>query len=214
MRRTTARTPHCAGQARHTGRRLNRRRTAGWRLIRRPGDDAGAAAVEFALVSFVLFLVLFGIIDYGLYFSDALDTRSGVASATRQAVVGTFDPTCVAPPTDGTISDDVGHLLCMVKARTNPLAGKTYVKVILPTDPKNAEPGTGWYPGGAMVVCEETVVIGVSGFVPLPGPIHTRLVAQIEQHPGDQPSDLADDGGAEPPPPDGWDSWCTAPASP
>jgi hypothetical protein len=178
----------------------------------RPGDDAGAAAVEFALVSFVLFLILFGIIDYGLYFSDALDTRSGVASATRQAVVGTFDASCDAPSdTVGTVSDDVGHLLCMVKARTNPLAGKTYVKVILPTDPKNAEPGTGWYAGGAMVVCEETAVIGVSGFVPLPGPIHTRLVAQIEQHPGDQPGDLADDGGAEPPPPDGWGSWCQPP---
>ncbi len=36
------------------------------------GADQGAAAVEFALVVPILVILLFGIIDYGLYFTNAL----------------------------------------------------------------------------------------------------------------------------------------------
>jgi Flp pilus assembly protein TadG len=181
------------------------------RLIRRRSED-GAAAVEFALVLPVLILILFGIIDYGLYFGDALDTRSGVASATRQAVVDNFDQTCSPAAGAAPLAPDVGYLVCMVESRTDPLAGKTYVDVLLPTDPNN--PGstdTGWYPGGALVVCEATVVTGVTGYVPLPtnGVIRTRLVAQIEQHP--DAATIDEVGGFDFTPPGGW-SWCT-PAS-
>jgi TadE-like protein len=181
------------------------------RAGRSPRDE-GAAAVEFALVLPVLILILFGIIDYGLYFGDALDTRSGVASATRQAVVDNFDATCLPSSGSAPLDPDVGHLVCMVESRTAPLAGKTYVDVILPTDPAN--PGsndTGWFAGASVVVCEATVVTGVTGYVPLPtnGVIHTRLVAQIEQH--TDTTTLNESGGFDFTPPGGW-SWCT-PAS-
>jgi Flp pilus assembly pilin Flp len=184
--------------------RLTPRRS---RAGRSPREE-GAAAVEFALVLPVLILILFGIIDYGLYFGDALDTRSGVASATRQAIVDNFDRTCSGPPS---LTVDTGNLICMVESRTAPLAGKTYVDVILPTDPSN--PGsnvTGWYAGGSIVVCEATAVTGVTGYVPLPrnGVVHTRLVAEIEQHPDTTTSPLIDPGGADATPPGGW-SWCT-----
>jgi Flp pilus assembly pilin Flp len=187
------------------------------RLVRRavscPDDerrDAGAAAVEFALVLPVLVLILFGIIDYGLYFGNALDTRSGVASATRQGVVDNFDATCPAPAGFAPGSDS-GHLACMVEARTDPLAGKTYVKVILPTDATNpSSTDTGWYQGESVVVCEATAAIGVTGYVPLPnkGVIRVRLVSEIEQHPAD--ATQPDAGGADDTPPGGWDPWCTA----
>ena len=100
----------------------------------------------------------------------------------------------------------------MVEARTAPLAGKTYVYVILPNDP--ADPGStdaGWYAGESVVVCEATVVTGVTGYVPLPtkGVIHTRLVAQIEQH--NDAATLDEASGFDSTPPGGW-SWCT-PAS-
>ncbi len=39
--------------------------------------DSGAAAVEFALVSTVFFLLLFGIIQYGLYFNDCVEHPAG-----------------------------------------------------------------------------------------------------------------------------------------
>jgi Flp pilus assembly protein TadG len=191
-----------------------------WRLVGRrlslraraadPRRDAGAAAVEFALVLPVLVLILFGIIDYGLYFGNALDTRSGVASATRQAVVNNFDTTCT-PPGAFPVGSDSGYLACMVEARTDPLAGKTYVKVILPTDPTNPpSTQTGWYAGQSVVVCEATVAVGVTGYVPLPnsGVIRVRLVSEIEQHPAD--ATQPDAGGADDTPPGGWDPWCTA----
>lgn len=179
---------------------------------RRSPREEGAAAVEFALVLPVLVLILFGIIDYGLYFGDALDTRAGVASATRQAIVDNFDQTCLPASGAAPLAPDVGHLVCMVESRTDPLAGKTYVDVLLPTDPNN--PGStdvGWYAGGSLVVCEATVVTGVTGYVPLPtgGVIHTRLVAEIEQHPDAGTVDEL--GGFDFTPPGGW-SWC-APAS-
>jgi hypothetical protein len=98
----------------------------------------------------------------------------------------------------------------MVEARTDPLSGQTFVKVILPTDPNTpASTQTGWYAGQSVVVCEATVAVGVTGYVPLPtdGVIRVRLVAQIEQHPAD--ATQPDAGGADATPPGGWD-WCTA----
>ncbi len=56
-----------------------------------PGRDSGAAALEFALVVPVLLILVFGIIDYGLYFSNTLGARSGVREAARQGVVENFD---------------------------------------------------------------------------------------------------------------------------
>ena len=53
--------------------------------------DRGAAAVEFALVSTLLFTVIFGILKYGLYFNDALSTRNGVREAVREGVVARFE---------------------------------------------------------------------------------------------------------------------------
>ena len=53
--------------------------------------ESGAAAVEFALVSTLLFTVMFGIMQYGLFFNDALSTRQGV--------VRTSSPVALGPPT-------------------------------------------------------------------------------------------------------------------
>ena len=56
-----------------------------------PGRDSGAAALEFALVVPVLLILVFGIIDYGLYFANSLGARSGVREAARQGVVENYD---------------------------------------------------------------------------------------------------------------------------
>ena len=47
----------------------------------------GAALVEFALVSPMLFLVLFAIVEFGWTFSQILDTRHGTREAARLAAV-------------------------------------------------------------------------------------------------------------------------------
>lgn len=48
-------------------------------------DDTGAAAVEFALVSLLLFTLLFGIIDFSLLMRDNVSVSSAVRTAARTA---------------------------------------------------------------------------------------------------------------------------------
>ena len=193
------------------------RRLVGRRLSSRacpdgPRRDAGAAALEFALVLPVLGLILFGIIDYGLYFSNTLDAESGVQTAARQAIVGTLVP-CATPLTDaGSASQQVQNLMCMVKNNTGSITGTSYVKVVFPADPTNPNPPNppGWYPGQQLIVCEVIDVQGLTGYVPLPRhdgqvAIRTKVVTQLETVTTTQ---QADPGGEEDTPPGGW-GWCS-----
>jgi Flp pilus assembly protein TadG len=59
----------------------------------RARDDRGASALEFGLVAPVIFMFIFGIIQYG-YLFWSLQTASATArEAARQLIVGT-DPVC------------------------------------------------------------------------------------------------------------------------
>lgn len=58
----------------------------------RRGDD-GAAAVEFALVSVLLFTVLFGILQYGYYFYQLSSANAASREAARLAATGVADCT-------------------------------------------------------------------------------------------------------------------------
>lgn len=68
--------------------------------------DRGAAAVEFALVSLLLFLLLFGIIEFGLYFAQNLALSNGARQGARYGVVpntdsaGNSTSTCAAITTE------------------------------------------------------------------------------------------------------------------
>ncbi|MBZ5733172.1 pilus assembly protein [Nocardioides sp. TRM66260-LWL] len=55
--------------------------------MRRRPDERGAAAVEFALVAPLLFLILFGIISYGYMLSYRQSLSQGAAEAARAAAV-------------------------------------------------------------------------------------------------------------------------------
>ena len=63
-------------------------------MKRQPKQQRGAALVEFALVSSLLFLLLFGIIELGLLFGDQALVGASAREAVRSAAVG--DPTTTA----------------------------------------------------------------------------------------------------------------------
>lgn len=56
-------------------------------------SETGAAAVEFALVSGLLFTLLFGMIQYGVYFWALQSGSHAAREAARQAAVGALDCT-------------------------------------------------------------------------------------------------------------------------
>lgn len=137
--------------------------------------DGGAAAVEFALVLPLLVLILFGIVDYGLYFNASLQSRWGVHDAVRAAAV--------SPSIGGTTScgstipgapQTVMRLICGVLKNTDSATASRYVDVQLPD---------GWVVGKQLVVCERLDVAGLTGFVPFPrdGQIRDVAVLTIEQ---------------------------------
>jgi TadE-like protein len=180
------------------------------RAARRDGES-GAAAVEFALVLPVLLLILFGIVDYGIYFSDSLAGQSGVREATRQAVTVDFDP-CATPLTDVllphadglTPTSDMQDIACMVDSRTQAITGQVYVDVVLPPA---ADGVPTWTMGQPLLVCETLITSGLTGFVPLPGggAVRSKAVMTIE----DPTTTMPEVGGEQAlPGNENW-NWCT-----
>jgi Flp pilus assembly protein TadG len=55
--------------------------------MKRRKDEQGAAAIEFALVMPILFLVVFGIIAYGVWFAQDLALSNSARQAARYGVV-------------------------------------------------------------------------------------------------------------------------------
>jgi Flp pilus assembly protein TadG len=56
--------------------------------VKRARSQRGATAVEFALVALPLFYLLFGIVQYGIYFYSMQSGTSAVGEATRRLTVG------------------------------------------------------------------------------------------------------------------------------
>lgn len=121
--------------------------------------------MEFALVMPILFLVMFGILQYGLYFNDALNTRQGVREAARMGVVQT--------PIAGCGTGYLGQLACETKNQIDALTGTEYVKVS----------AASWTKGAPLVVCAYVKTDGAVGLLPMPddGWIFSRTQMSIEQ---------------------------------
>lgn len=153
--------------------------------------DVGAAAVEFALVMPVLFLLVFGIIDYGLWFNDSLNVRQGVREAARQGVVST-SVSCSSGSTS------MEKLRCRTVEEIGAVTGPTYVKIAFPD---------GWVRGRPLVVCGMVRADALVGFVPLPSDrlIKSKTELSIEVTTPSPPvtgiEDALPSGGS-------W-SWCT-----
>jgi hypothetical protein len=173
------------------------------RLARGSSADRGAAALEFALVVPVLVVLVFGIIDYGIFFTDSLGARDGARVAARQGSVEDFAGVC-PDGYAGSGDSRLQRLACSAVKQTSAIGGNTYVRVTTPS---------GWVVNENVVVCVAVVETGLTGFTPMPNDstVHARLQVRIEQV---KPTDTASPatGEARPTstvgPPGLWDSWC------
>jgi hypothetical protein len=156
----------------------------------------GAAAVEFALVSVIFFLLLFGILQYGLYFNDSLNTRQGVREAVRQGVVQMpISNSCGGAGVTWTKLD------CYTRKEVGALTGDTKVHILAPDS-------GGWKKPNRLLVCAAVKSEGAFGMLPMPGDgvITSKTVMSIEQDsapPSGSPTNSDPD-----PSGDGW-AWCS-----
>lgn len=158
--------------------------------------QSGAAAVEFAMVSTLLFPLLLGILDVGLWFNDSLNARQGVREAARMGVVRTM--TC------STGSTDLAKLVCTTRQQVGAVSGPTYAMVRAPE---------GWRKGRPLVVCTIVRAVGVTGFTPLPNDgiltSRTQMSIEVESPVPSGATATGDSVAADAPPPGAsWD-WCT-----
>lgn len=132
----------------------------------------GSAAVEFALLVPVLFLILFGIIDYGLWFNDSLNVRQGVREGARAGVVQRFaSPGC--DPTQAATDTPPEQLACLTRNNIGALTGTTYLRITAPN---------GWARGKPLLVCGMVKTQGATGMAPMPsdGLIRSKTSMSIE----------------------------------
>lgn len=132
--------------------------------------DDGATAVEFALVTPVLLLLVFGIIEYGLWFSDSLSTRQGVREAARQGVVASFGDTTECGLVTAASDPNTKKLMCTAQDRISGITGDPAVKVMAPE---------GWLRGKPLIVCSQLKVGLGTGIIPLPNDRIIRSEVQM-----------------------------------
>jgi Flp pilus assembly protein TadG len=155
-------------------------RAAGASRRRAGRRDGGAAAVEFALVAPLLFVVLFGIIDYGIYFADSIALRQGVREAARAGVVARFDASCTTP-TVASNSAEIRQLACQTERGIPNIAGDLYVNIRVMNANGTATTDQ-WAYGNTLRVCVLQRHDSLLPLVPLPdgGIIRSRVDMAIE----------------------------------
>lgn len=165
----------------------------------RSGRERGAAALEFGLVSPIVFAVLFGTLTYGLWFNDSLNLRQGLREASRQGVVANYGGEADCGMTyAATPSDNIKELMCRAESDVAAMTGATYVKVVLPG---------GWVRGQQLVVCGMVQADRLPGLVPLPDDRMIRWASRMSIEsatPGQ-----TETGGAEAPPAGATWTWCS-----
>jgi hypothetical protein len=141
--------------------------------------DRGAAALEFALVVPVLVALVFGMIDYGLYFTDSLGARDGVRVAARQASVAKFGASCSSSRYSASGTDSqLDSVACLAIDQTGAIGGDAYAHVSAPS---------GWVvdDNDYVLVCILIAENGVTGLTPMPNgsTVRAKFRMRIEQPP-------------------------------
>lgn len=140
-------------------------------MYRAARSESGAAAVEFALISLAFLTLLFGVIQYGLYFNDSMNTRQAVREGARQAVVENF--AFMSSCSTGT---NATKLACSTRLEVGALMGKDNVSMHVTA--------SSWAKAQPVLVCAVTRSPSFfGGFIPLPngGYIKSKTQMSIEQ---------------------------------
>jgi Flp pilus assembly protein TadG len=104
-------------------------------------DESGAALVEFALILTLFFLLVFGMIEFGIDYNNYIAVRNGSREAARMGVVNDLSnaPSCkingttVTPPANPTNSTDATNaLICKAKSRIGLSSASTKIKISVP----------------------------------------------------------------------------------
>ena len=175
-------------------------------------SDRGASALEFALIAPLLFGLLFGIIDYGLYFADVVTVQQGLGNAARTA---TLAPSSASGPqwggatcqlqhdSVGAGGDQLERLACSVLGEIDPVAGQLYVRAELVD--ATGQPTQTWAVGNRLRLCTVTEHPPVLPVVPLPagGRIESRVDMPVQAVPAQVQM-----AAAQSPLPSGDWSWC------
>lgn len=125
--------------------------------MRRRKDERGASALEFALVAPVLFLLLFGIVDFGFTYNNIQAVQYAGHEGARAAAVGRTGSSTSCSP-QGTASSagaSTQQLICLVKDRAGLDVADTRVKIVLTAD--------GYALGSHVAVCVQYPLQSWSG---------------------------------------------------
>lgn len=167
--------------------------------------DKGATLVEFAIVAPLLFVLLLGVIEFGVVFNDYQSVRQGSREGARQAVVARVGTTTSCGITGTTPNVTTQQLICLVKDRVG-LGNDTRVKVLLASGA-----GGGYALGAPLVVCAQNEIDGLTGlFDPFIDGREMRSKVQMRIEKLTTPLAVPVQAAEETAPPGGdWASWCT-----
>ncbi|HEU4867049.1 MAG TPA: TadE family protein, partial [Actinomycetota bacterium] len=138
-------------------------------------SETGGSAVEMALVLPVLALILAGILDFGLVFSDLMALKQGVGAGVRQGVVGQTGSvsSCSINGAAGATTD-TKKLMCLTKDHVGLDDAETRTMVSFPDSKLK---------GGSLIICAQTPLESASTFFDpiLNGALKARVHMRIEQ---------------------------------
>jgi Flp pilus assembly protein TadG len=161
------------------------------RHVRRRKEE-GASLVEFALIAPILFLLLFGIIDFGFIYNDFLSVRQGVRDGARAGAVANFGNQTSCNNSNfipiGTTSTQAEALICTTRNKIGLDPTKMRVAVCLASlttaGACSNSSSADYKDGNSLVVCAMYPATSRSGFLnPFlgNGVVTTRVSIRIEQ---------------------------------
>jgi hypothetical protein len=130
-----------------------------------PREQRGAALVEFAIVLTLFLTLVFGMVEFGIDYSNYVSVRNGSREAARMGVVNDLSgaPACsingvtVTPPASpANTTDATNALICKAKNRIDLASSKIKIKVIVPPSAQI---------GQTLQICADYPVTSITGLI-------------------------------------------------